>query len=97
MGHHIQYSDFPPQHPLADSVHRIVEAFIIAERHAHERAGRYTEQDMHLIMRLRDAVWTHYFHFAHLTERMRDDYAMQAGPATEVVKDGRCVDSKLEK
>ena len=94
MDHRILYPDLPPQHPLSDAIHRIVEAFLIAQKHANERAGRYTQLDMHLMMRLSDAMWIHYFQFAELRELMHAGYEKQPAPASEVVKDGRCVSSK---
>jgi hypothetical protein len=88
----MQYPDHPPQHPLADAVHKIIESYIGAHKHVRHRDGQYTELDLTLIERLRESVWMHYFRCAELAETVRRGIATQASPAVETVKDGRCAD-----
>ncbi len=84
------YPDFPPHHPLADAIHQIFEAYMIARRHVTRRRGSFTQQDAHLIQRVRDTMWEHYFRLAELSEEVRLGYLEQASTFGEVVKNNRC-------
>ena len=91
----MNYPDHPPQHPLADAVHKIIESYITAHKHVRMRNGQYTDLDLTLIERLRESVWMHYFRCAELAETVRRGIAAQASPAIEMVENGRCAEQSL--
>ena len=62
----MDYPDFPPKHPLSDAIHHVVLAILTASQHIRGREGKFTEQDVHLFGRLRETMWIHYFHAAHV-------------------------------
>ena len=73
----MDYPDFPPKHPLADAIHQVIEAVLIASRHLRERRGQFTVQDMDMFDRLREAVWMQYFHATCILDDARQHFAKQ--------------------
>ena len=83
----MDYPDFPPKHPLSDAIHLVYEATMMAIRHAHERKGKLTQQDVHLFGRLRETVWMQYFNVTQISEDACSDFAKQ--PAVPPEKPGK--------
>ena len=88
----MQYPDHPPQHPLADAIHMLIESYILAHHHVEIRNGQYTELDVTLVDRLRETVWIHYFRCAELAETVHRGIESQLAPAIETATDGRCAE-----
>jgi hypothetical protein len=73
----MDYPDFPPKHPLLDSIHHVVQAILTAGHHLRERKGKFTEQDVHLLGRLRETMWIQYFQSAQMLDMVRIAFAEQ--------------------
>ncbi len=82
----MQYPDHPPQHPLADAIHMLIESYILAHHHVEIRNGQYTELDVTLVDRLRETVWIHYFRCAEMAETVHRGIESQLAPAIETAR-----------